>query len=94
MPEKRKGRLSRRVAQALELPPEAVGGSSSITVFIGDREEMTVSDCRRILCYEPGQIRLLLRCGEAVVRGESLELYTCGGGGVTLRGRLQSVEFF
>lgn len=64
---------------------------SEMTVLYGNRR-VSVRGCRRILSYDPKEIRLALRDRELLLRGRDLRCTSFTGGCVTVEGILTAVE--
>ena len=79
-----------RLAQALELPQVLFGGAE--TVIYG-REEVTVTECHKILRYSPDEIAVLVQDTEVALRGKGLTLVRYQKGAITVRGKLDLVRF-
>lgn len=65
---------------------------SEMTVLYGNLRA-SVHGCRRILSYDPNEIRLALRDRELILRGGKLRCVSFTGGCVTVEGILTAVEF-
>ena len=63
--------LRTRLAAALELPNEVLGGMETV---VRGREEVTVDHCRRILGYSTAEILLRLEDGKLRIIGEKLTI--------------------
>lgn len=80
-----------RVGERLDIPAEVLPGGFSLS--LSGRRELTVSGCRRILCYGEEEMRLLLGKTVLSVCGHALVCTAFGGGSVTLSGEILSLSF-
>ena len=92
----RPGRLTRlltRLGVSAELLPGGFGVSLTGRASRGDptAETLTVRDCRRILQYDPAEIRLSVSGMTLVVTGADLRFASFVGGTVTIVGTIKGV---
>ncbi len=83
--------LAQRAEQLLELPGGSLSGEARIE--IDGKRQLTVTGSCEIREYEESLVRLLTRVGELRVNGDALVLDHLHCGGVSISGRLLSIEF-
>ena len=82
--------LRTRLAAALELPSEVLGG---MQVVVRGREEVDVAHCRRILGYSTAEILLRLADGKLRIVGEKLTIMRYSNGNITVQGQIDKLIF-
>lgn len=82
--------LRTRLASALELPSEVLGGMQTV---VHGREEVTVDQCQKILGYTTSEILLRLRNEKLRIFGEKLTIMRYSNGNITVRGRIDQLVF-
>ena len=82
--------LRTRLAAALELPSEVLGGMETV---VRGREEITVDHCRKILGYSTVEILLCLTDGKLRIVGEKLTIMRYLNGTITIQGRIDRLDF-
>ena len=83
--------LTQKAEQLLELPQGILSGDAHIE--IDGRHHVSVTGSCDIREYEEDVIRLNTRSGEVRLNGDALVLDTLHNDGVTVRGRILSIEF-
>ena len=68
------------------------GTLSEMVVLYGDRRA-TVRGCRKMLSYDPKEIRFALRARSVRLRGNDLRCVSFARGSATVEGILTAVEF-
>lgn len=84
-------KLSQKAERILDLPQGALTGEAHIE--IEGKERLTVDGDCEVTEYEDTFVRLRTRSGEVRVTGDGLNLEHLRAKGVSLAGRLLSVEF-
>lgn len=83
--------LAQKAEAILDLPGGTLSSEARIEV-VGNRS-LTVDGHCGIVAYEPDGIRLMTRSGELRVVGDGLVLKSRNAQGVTISGRVLSIEF-
>lgn len=83
--------LRTRISSALDLPPEALGRVSDVTV--SELGQICVTNCKGVLCYTPQRVQLRLCRTVLTVTGEDLDLHTYFDGHMTVCGEVCCVTF-
>lgn len=82
--------LRARLAAALELPSDALGGMETV---VHGREEVAVDHCRKILGYSTEEIYVKLADGTLRIVGEKLSIMRYFNGEMTVRGQIAQLVF-
>ncbi len=82
--------LTHKAEQLLELPTGALSGEARIE--ISGKEQVIVAGHCEIREYEEDLVRLTTRSGEVCIRGDRLTLDDLHSGGISVSGRILSVE--
>lgn len=83
--------LAQKAERMLELPEGSLTGDARIE--IDGKRSLTVTGSCEIREYEDTLVRLVTRSGEVRICGDALTLDNLHSGGVSVNGRLLSVEF-
>ncbi len=76
------------IAEKLDLPPEAAGGSQ---VLVSDRRLVTVEGHRGVRLYGPERIEVRTRRGCAAILGQGLQVCFLSPGRLVIRGSIRGV---
>ena len=82
--------LTHKAEQLLELPMGTLSGDARVEI-LGNRQVCIAGHCD-IREYEEDLVRLNTRAGELLIRGDRLTLDNLYSGGVSVSGRILSVE--
>lgn len=82
--------LTKKAERLLELPAGALSGEARIE--INGKEQVLVAGHCDIREYEEALVRLITRSGEVRIRGDRLTLDDLHSGGISVSGRILSVE--
>ncbi len=83
--------LRTKISNALDFPPETLGGLSEITV--SEAGNIRISRCRSVIRYTEEEICLRLCHSDLIVTGKNLLLHTYFDGHMTISGRVDGVTF-
>ncbi len=83
--------LTQKAEQLLELPAGSLSGEARIE--IDGRRQVTVAGSCEIHEYETALVRLTTKSGEVLITGDNLQLDDLHSRGISVSGRILSVEF-
>lgn len=79
------------LAEAFELPTDALLGMSRLTVTAG--KNAVIENHRGILAYSEAQVVIALQRGKLIINGNSLTLAAMTPDRIFISGRIQSMEW-
>ena len=82
--------LTHKAEQFLDLPTGTLSGDARVEI-LGNKQVYVAGHCE-IREYEEDRVRLNTRIGELLIRGDRLTLDNLHSGGISVSGRILSVE--
>lgn len=83
--------LKEQVSKLLELPPEVISNFPQISL-IGNKE-IKVENFGGLIEYSEQTMKLSTKCGTLVIHGAGLEAQKMTAEFITIKGKIQQVEF-